>query len=90
MCSIERSRSEFPMRTPEYLRNLAEKCRRLASQLTNEPVADQLAQLAAEYEAQADTNQLQMQAGDEPDDEQGSRRAECEKPAELPRRSWQP
>jgi hypothetical protein len=43
-----------PMRSPEYLRKQAEKCRRLAGQMTNTPVAEQLAKLASEYEAEAE------------------------------------
>ena len=61
------------MRSPEFLRKQADKCRRLASQVTSPAVADQLNSLAAEYEAEAGSfgSELQMQAGDEPDGEQG-------------------
>jgi hypothetical protein len=41
------------MRSPEYLRRQAQKCRRLAGQLTNAQVAGELLELAAEYEAEA-------------------------------------
>ena len=58
------------MRSPEYLRKQAQKCRRLAGQLINTQVASELLELAAEYEAEAieHSHDGQMQAGDDPDD----------------------
>ena len=60
-----------PVRTPEYLRKQAQKCRRLAGQLTTTQVAAELLELAAEYEAEAveHSHEGQMQAGDGPDDD---------------------
>jgi hypothetical protein len=57
------------MRSREYLRKQAEKCRRLAAQLANSPVANELVELAAEYEAEAADQQ--MQAQDDAADDQG-------------------
>jgi len=64
------------MRSPGYLHNQAQKCRRLAGQLSNTPVADELLQLAAEYEAEAmeHSHGGQMQAADEPDGDDGNER----------------
>jgi hypothetical protein len=68
--------SEAPVRNPEYLRKQAQKCRRLASQLTNTQVAGELLELAAEYEAEAHAffGDSQMQAGDQPDDDDSNGR----------------
>jgi hypothetical protein len=61
------------MRSPEYLRKQAEKCRRLASQLTNSPVAAELVELAAEYDAEAEGfgSEQQMNAQDDGDESSG-------------------
>jgi hypothetical protein len=52
------------MRSPEYLRKQARKCRRLAAQLTNTPVADRLLELASEYENEAGAFGCQQQSQD--------------------------
>ncbi len=58
------------LRSPSYLRTQAQRCRRLASQLTDYSAAEHLLALAAEYEAEADEHShgAQMQAGDDTDD----------------------
>ena len=60
------------MRKPFYLRSQAQRCRRLASQLTDHGAAEHLLALAAEYEAEAaeHSHDGQMQAGDIDDDGQ--------------------
>ena len=59
------------MRSPEYLRKQAQKCRRMAGQMTNTQVAGELLALAAEYDAEAveHSHNAQMQAGDRIDDD---------------------
>ena len=54
------------MRSPEYLRKQARRCRRLAGQLTNAQVAGELKALAEEYDAEAveHSHDGQMQGGD--------------------------
>ena len=61
----------FLMRTPSFLRGQAQRCRRLASQITNDHTAEHLLALAAEYEAEAleHSHDGQMQAGDDTDDD---------------------
>jgi hypothetical protein len=61
------------MRSPEFLRKQASRCRRLANQVITPGVADQLNSIAAEYEAEAAGSlgsEPQMQAGDEPDSDE--------------------
>jgi hypothetical protein len=66
------------MRSPEYLRKQAEKCRRLASQFTNSPIANKLLELATEYDAEADGfgSEQQMHAQDNKDDGSGKQQGD--------------
>ena len=63
------------MRSPEYLRKQAEKCRRLAHQLTNTPVADQLLELAFEYESEAKASGTHQQSQDTSEGESGQQQS---------------